>query len=126
MFVKLDVFLFYSKDLAPTCEIMSTYSKDLNLDMFLFYCTHRSDPWTHGTFSKGLDRLADGTVLSMHHLDRCSPFLMTGQYVRKVRAQKCIIAKAIATERPASQSGTLGSSSLKKRAQNKGYMLTLH
>jgi hypothetical protein len=49
---------------------MSTYSKDLNLDAFLFYCTHWSDPWTHGPFSKELGRLADETVLSVHHLDR--------------------------------------------------------
>ena len=35
---------------------------------------------------------------------------------------ECIDAKAIAAERPTSQSGTLDSSSLKVRAQNKGYM----
>ena len=35
---------------------------------------------------------------------------------------ECIDAKAMAAERPASQSGTLDSSVLKVRAQNKGYM----
>ena len=56
--------------LVPTCERMTTFSKDLNLDAFLFYCNSRSDPWTHGTFSKGLGRLPDRTILSMQHLDR--------------------------------------------------------
>ena len=85
----------HEEGLAPTCERMSTYSTDLNLDMFLFYCTHRSDPWTHGTFSKGLDRLADGTVLSMHHLDWCSPFLITGPYVRKLRAHNALTQRQL-------------------------------
>ena len=58
----------------------------------------------------------------MHYLDRSSPFLTTGQYVRKLRAQNALMQKAIAVERPGSQSGTLDFSSVKVRAQNKGYM----
>ena len=55
-------------------------------------------------------------------MDRSSPFLTTGQYVRKLRAQNALMQKAIAVERPGSQSGTLDLSSLKVRAQNRGYM----
>ena len=47
---------------------------------------------------------------------------MAGQYVRKLRAQNALMQKAIAVERPGSQSGTLDLSSLKVHAQNRGYM----
>ena len=47
---------------------------------------------------------------------------MIGQYVRKLRAQNALMQKAIAVERPGSQSGTLDLSSLKVHAQNKGHM----
>ena len=60
----------HEEGLAPTCERMSTYSKDLNLDMFLFYCTHRSDQWTnlHLTLPKSLSLTLQTQHLQQHQL----------------------------------------------------------
>ena len=60
----------HEEGLAPTCEGMSTYSKDLNLDVFPFYCTHRSDQWTdlHLTLPKSLSLTLQTQHLQQHQL----------------------------------------------------------